>query len=62
MKIKLTEDLPIDEKHGCTKGRIFEATHIEQKGRDKRVYFVGDAGEECAAFSSEYEFHTEGGE
>lgn len=49
-KIELIMDLPIPEKHGCKKGRQFEVTR-EQHGK---VWFVGDAGDECAAWNMEY--------
>ena len=52
-RMKLIIDLPIAKEHGATKGREFEITRREA-GRDAKVFFVGDAGEECAAFSREY--------
>ena len=53
-KLKLTIDLPIATEHGATKGREFEITRREG-GRNAKVFFIGDIGEECAAFSCEYE-------
>ena len=52
MKIELTEDLPIDKKHGCVKGRQFEVTGA-RPGRKRLYYFYGDTGERCGAFSRE---------
>ncbi len=51
MKIRLTKDLPLESKHGCFKGREFEAIK-----RNRKMSFMGDAGEECMVFSYEYEY------
>lgn len=64
--IKLKTNLPINESHGCTKGKIFNAkyqnTKIDLNGiehpkntRDTPVEFTGAKGELCVAFSNEYE-------
>ncbi|MGD8109348.1 hypothetical protein [Vibrio sp. TRT 17S01] len=50
MKIKLTTDLPIADKHGAKKGRVFEVIG-EGEGRQKLYYFIGDTGEKCGAFA-----------
>lgn len=55
MKIRLKIDLPIHPVHGCTKGRVFEVIAEDEPGRGRRVYFIGDAGEECAALPHEYD-------
>ncbi len=54
MKIKLKVDLPLEKRHGATKGRVFEVL----MNRD-RYTFVGDSGEQCFAFSSEVEVINE---
>ena len=53
MKIKLVVDLPLDPKHGATAGREFEITR-EDDMQGGKVFFLGDAGEMCAAFAREY--------
>ena len=50
MKVKLLQGLPIDHIHGATKGRVFDVRRQEGEGRWRKVFFMGDAGEECAAF------------
>ena len=65
VKIKLTVALPIAKEHGCFVGEEFDAEYKNtafQEGeevvvfeRDKPVKFIGKAGEECVAFSREYE-------
>ena len=52
MKIKLMRDLPIGTEHGATKDRVFDL--LEDRG-DGKYWFMGDAGEECAAFGFEVE-------
>lgn len=56
-RVKLLRDLPIEARHGATKGRIFNA--IRSAGPERRrltlFYFVGDAGKVCAAYGSECE-------
>ncbi len=54
MKIRLKSDLPIEEKHGCTAGKIFDVID-KHHGRGHKVEFKGDAGEICVAFSREYD-------
>lgn len=55
MKIKLLVTLPVDEKHGCTKGRIYVA-EIAEPVRNKPDYFiVGDTGETVGVFDRECE-------
>lgn len=52
MKIKLKVDLPIPEEHGAKSGRVFEVIREEER----KYYFIGDDGKECAAFNAEVEF------
>lgn len=57
MKIKLLIDLPLEKKHGANAGRVFELirTTGPQRRSAAKFFFMGDAGEECAAFGSECE-------
>ena len=63
-RLSLLKDLPIDDSHGCLKGREFISTAVSYQaaksgggdGRFDRVFFIGDAGEECAAFAGEFEW------
>lgn len=50
-KIRLTRNIPIGKEHGATAGRVFDVVQIK-KGK---LFFRGDAGELCAAWSHEYE-------
>jgi len=60
MKIRLLVDLPIDGKHGANKGRVFEVIREERGGRcQNKLFFIGDAGEECAALHREWEVAKE---
>jgi len=47
-RIELKQDLPIESKHGATKGRVFEV--VDDAGG---FWFVGDAGERCKAWARE---------
>lgn len=60
VRIRLTRSLPIEKRHGADKGRVFVLVRREAEGRRRRAFFVGDAGEECAAFSGEYELVRDG--
>lgn len=51
MRIKLTKDLPLADEHGCKARREFE---VIDTGRGP-YHFIGDAGEECVAYSYEAE-------
>ena len=53
-QIRLLSSLPIGSEHGATEGRVFAVVRMDPPGRNRRVYFIGDAGEECAAFMNEY--------
>jgi hypothetical protein len=53
MKVKLLIDLPIDKKHGAVKGKVFDLLRIEGVGNRRKYFFIGGAGEECAAFRYE---------
>jgi len=57
MKVQLINDIPIEIKHGMTKGKIFEvdkefpATELSAGG----LWLLGDAGEEVKIFTYEYD-------
>lgn len=53
MKIRLLMDLPIDKKHGAVKGKFFELLRIEGVGNQRKYFFIGVDGGECAAFRHE---------
>ena len=55
MKIKLTQDLPIDPNCGAVEGAVFEVLAIEDVGRGSMLYFIGVDGQRCGAYSREYE-------
>jgi hypothetical protein len=66
VKIKLTQDLPIDPSHECFAGKEFvghyQNTYIDDKGneqasvvRGKPIEFKGSSGDLCVAFSDEYQ-------
>lgn len=56
MRIRLLANLPIERKHGATKGREFEVKRRCNKyPGGERLFFEGDEGEECAAFWREVE-------
>ena len=50
-RIRLTRNIPIGKEHGATVGRVFDVVEIK-KGK---LFFKGDAGVLCAAWSHEYE-------
>ena len=54
MKIKLTTDLPIDKKHGASKGVVFNVIEVDY-ARGPKYWFYGITGEKCAAFKHEVE-------
>ena len=54
MKIKLTVDLPINEKHKCFTGSEFEV-YARKGRRDALYYFKDHNGIECAAYTHEFE-------
>lgn len=54
-KIRLTKNLPIGTEHGALAGRVFDVVGT----RNGKLFFKGDAGELCAAWSHEYEFVEE---
>lgn len=56
-RIRLLVNLPILPKHGAMKGRVFDVTRDSGPARRSEAlfYFIGDAGEECAAYGSECE-------
>lgn len=51
MYMRLLRDLPIHPKHGATAGRVFPCIRHDNKGRNKKAWFSGDVGEECAAYT-----------
>ena len=51
MKIRLTKDVPVEDKHGMTKGRVFETL---ETGHDMAAV-MGDAGEKVSLQWHEYE-------
>ena len=51
MKIKIITDVPVDAKHGITKGRIFETLPKDGRGQ----WVMGDAGEKVKIHRHEYE-------
>lgn len=51
MKIKLIENLPVENKHGMTKGRVFDVIRTERGGS----WVMGDAGEEVKVWMHECE-------
>ena len=54
-KIKLLEDLPLAKKHGCLAGREYDVIRYEAG----KFFFMGDAGEECAALTHEIKYWEE---
>ena len=65
VRIKLTRDLPIDVKHGCIIGKVFDAhyqhTRVDRHGKENitlergsPLEFKGADGSICVAFSHEY--------
>ncbi len=64
MKIRLLVDIPIEAKHGATKGRVFDVIRRDRlpkafKLKRHRFWFMGDVGRECAAFGKEVEILEE---
>ena len=55
MKIKLLMDLPIDKNSGAFEGKIFDISETQTFDRKSMIYFTGDDGSRCAAYSYEYE-------
>ena len=55
MRIKLIQNLPVDDRHGMTNGRIFEV--IRQGDRDSitSCFVMGDDGDEVEVFDDECE-------
>lgn len=52
-RIKLKVALPIADKHGAGKGKIFEA--FKKPEDTKGIWFIGADGTECKAMPGEYE-------
>ncbi len=50
MFVRLFVTLPLDTKHGASAGRVFSCLRFDEKGRTRKAWFLGDAGEECAAY------------
>lgn len=53
MKIKITQTLPIAKQHGAVEGAIFDLVKTDEV-KDLH-YFIGNTGQECAAYSHECE-------
>ncbi len=54
--IRLLMDLPVEKKHGMTKGRVLRAIYRPQVGRGGVRFTVkGDAGEEVGVLKHEAE-------
>ena len=64
MRIRLLVDLPVEEKHGMTAGRVIDVVR-QQPGSDRegipRWFVQGDAGEEVGVFPREAEVVGEAG-
>ena len=56
MKVKLTCDVPVDNKHGMKKDRVFEVDEFEDgnKRGTRSVWVTGDAGERVKLLWREY--------
>ena len=50
MYLRLIRDLPFEEKHGATKGRVFRCEQADNQGRGRKAWFRSDVGELCAAY------------
>jgi len=51
MKLRLLVDIPVDAKHGLTRGKIVEQVEDERGG----TWVIGDSGEKCKVFLCEVE-------
>jgi len=51
-KIRLLIDIPVDKRHGLTKGRVLELIEADRPGN----YVRSDAGVRMGIFLSEFEF------
>lgn len=60
MRIKLLVNLPVDHRHGCFKGRVFEVIEQDLEGKrgTRGVYIIGD-DERVKALEREYEIIKE---
>lgn len=62
MKIKLIVKLPVDKKHGCRIGRVFEVLE-EKRFKERgavRWWITGDAGETVGVLFHEAEVIEDG--
>lgn len=50
MFVRLLQDLPIDDATGAHEGRVFPCLRYDHSGRNAKAWFLGDDGNECAAF------------
>ncbi len=50
MKIEIIVEVPIDPKHGITKGRVFETVPKDGRGQ----WVIGDLGEKVKVHPHEY--------
>jgi hypothetical protein len=55
MKIKLIKDVPVEEKHGMTKGRVLDVIKDYPWPWSEYVYVMGDIGIRVRLFAHEYE-------
>ena len=51
MKLRLLVDIPVDAKHGLTRGKIVEQVEDERDG----TWVVGESGERCKLWPKEFE-------
>jgi len=57
--LKLLVDLPIDSKHGATKGAEFIITHQGPRCRGQITFFNDSNGLKCGAYSGEWKMAKE---
>jgi hypothetical protein len=63
MKIRLVKDIPVDKRHGLTKGRVFEATNARSEINPHVRYRVtGDDGARISVLGSEAEIVSDNDE
>ena len=56
MIIQLTNDIPVDPKHGMTKGKVFEVIRKSPRTEeaDEGIWVLSDIGTEVKIFEREY--------
>lgn len=56
VRIRLTQNLPVNSKHGATKGREFDAVRENAEGRSRVHWWIhGDDGDQVGVFFHEAE-------